>query len=327
MSHFSLSHLADHELLRDLRSVLARDREITAALLAHLAEVDTRKLYLPAAYPSMHAWCVGELGLSEDAAFRRIRAARTAREFPALFGEIASGRLNLSTVLLLAPQLSQANADELIAAAALKTRSEVEHLLAARFPQPDAPTVVREVSGDARQLAPAPVADFVNPLPHNTLPIATPPPRVTALAPERFALQLTVAQATHDKLRYAQALLGHAVPSGDIAQVLDRALDALIARLEQRKFAAPARTRPQRGTPRATPEPSATDTTSQDIAQALRNLGLRAEAVRRGLEITSHLVSAPIEQRLRAALSALAPRCTRIPPPVRDAEHEQPAAT
>ena len=59
--------------------------------------------------------------------------------------------------------------------------------------------------------------------------------------PARFALQVTIAQATHDKLRYAQALLGHAVPSGDLAQVLDRALDALIAKLEQRRFARTAR--------------------------------------------------------------------------------------
>ncbi len=64
------------------------------------------------------------------------------------------------------------------------------------------------------------------------------------LAPGRFALQLTIGQDTHDKLRYAQALLGHAVPSGDLAQVLDRAMDALITRLEQRRFAAAARSRP-----------------------------------------------------------------------------------
>jgi 5-methylcytosine-specific restriction endonuclease McrA len=66
------------------------------------------------------------------------------------------------------------------------------------------------------------------------------------LAPERFALQVTMGQGTHDKLRYAQALLGHAVPSGDLAAVLDRALDQLIERLERRKFAACARSTPRR---------------------------------------------------------------------------------
>jgi hypothetical protein len=52
---------------------------------------------------------------------------------------------------------------------------------------------------------------------------------------------VTVSKATHDKLRQAQALLSHAVPSGDVAEVLDRALDALIERLERRKYGASER--------------------------------------------------------------------------------------
>ena len=80
MNSYSLGHLADHVLLRDLTALVSQERTTTAELLAHLAEVDKRKLYLPAAYPSMYAWCVGELHLSEDAAFKRIRAARTDRK-------------------------------------------------------------------------------------------------------------------------------------------------------------------------------------------------------------------------------------------------------
>jgi 5-methylcytosine-specific restriction endonuclease McrA len=82
---------------------------------------------------------------------------------------------------------------------------------------------------------------------------------VTPLSPERFALQLTMSQETHDKLRYAQALLGHALPAGDIPQVLDRALDALIHALEKRKFAASSRTRTggRRGMPNERQVPAA----------------------------------------------------------------------
>ena len=85
MSSYSLSHLSDQTLLSDLAALVARDRATTAALLAHIAEVDARRLYLPAAYPSLYAYCVGELGLCEQVAFKRIRAARTARQFPAIF--------------------------------------------------------------------------------------------------------------------------------------------------------------------------------------------------------------------------------------------------
>ena len=73
------------------------------------------------------------------------------------------------------------------------------------------------------------------------------------LARERFVLQLTIAQTTHDKLRYAQTLLSHQIPSGDLAKVLDRALDALIPQLEQRKFAATAK--PRSGHPRPSARP------------------------------------------------------------------------
>ena len=51
MRCYSLSHLSDGALLSGLSSLAARDRATTAELLAHLAEVDERKLYLPAAFP------------------------------------------------------------------------------------------------------------------------------------------------------------------------------------------------------------------------------------------------------------------------------------
>ncbi len=87
----------------------------------------------------------------------------------------------------------------------------------------------------APQLAPGPVA-------HPT-PIA----RITPLGPDRTGVQFALTDAALEKLRYAQALLGHAVPSGDLAQVFERALDALIAQQEKRKFAVTSRTRTGKG--------------------------------------------------------------------------------
>jgi hypothetical protein len=72
---------------------------------------------------------------------------------------------------------------------------------------------------------------------------------VAPLAPQRFALQVTIGQATHDKLRRAQALLRHRVPSGDLDQVLGHALDTLLRDLERQKFAATEH--PRRGKARA----------------------------------------------------------------------------
>src|SRR5437762_2853603 len=82
MNRYSRSHLADHALLRSLSERVAHDRRHTAELLADLAEVEARKLYLPAAHPSMLSYCMHELRMTEDATLKRIRAARVARDFP-----------------------------------------------------------------------------------------------------------------------------------------------------------------------------------------------------------------------------------------------------
>ena len=73
MHDSTLTHLSDAILLRDLAALVAQDRSTTATLLAHLGEVDSRRLYVPAGYASMFAYCVEELHLSEDAAYKRIR--------------------------------------------------------------------------------------------------------------------------------------------------------------------------------------------------------------------------------------------------------------
>src|SRR5213594_2499134 len=134
MRSYSLTHLSDAVLIRDLAALIAHDRVTTAAILAHIAEVDARRLYAPAGYPSMHAYCVGELRFSEDAAYKRIQAARAARQFPALFTALEEGRLHLAAVCLLAPHLTPENADELLKAAAHGTKADIEQLLAERFP-------------------------------------------------------------------------------------------------------------------------------------------------------------------------------------------------
>ena len=157
MRAFTLTHLSDAVLLRDLAALVAQDHTPTAALLAHIAEVDARKLYLPAGYPSMHAYCIDALHLSEDAAYKRIQAARTARQFPALFTAVAEGRLHLAAVCLLAPHLTRENADEWVAAATHRRKSEIEELLAQRFPRPDLPALVMAIPATPRlsnQLAP-----------------------------------------------------------------------------------------------------------------------------------------------------------------------------
>ena len=168
MERYARSHLANQTLLQYAATHLGQERGSTAELLADLAEIDERKLYRPAGYESMYEYCVGELHLSEQAAYRRILAARTARRFPAIFGALADGRLHLTAVVLLAPHLRGATADELLAAATHQSKAAIERLLAARFPRPD-------------------MVSWVAPVP------MSPPAQGTALQAEPVAVQLSSA--------------------------------------------------------------------------------------------------------------------------------------
>jgi hypothetical protein len=271
VSTYCLSHLSDPVLLRDLKALVARERATTAALLAHLAEVDARRLYAPAGHPSMFAYCVEELHLSEETACKRIRAARAARQFPAVYALLADGRLHLTAVVMLAPYLTPENAEGLLTAATHQSKAGIEQLLAERFPRPDlparietlapAPTIGPPSPGTVGNAAPGepPSPGTVETADLQLAPPVGPPvrPGVAPLAPGRYALQFTVGQGTYEKLRYAQALLGHAVPSGELAAVLERALDALIVRLEQHKFAATSRPRRRRPSANARHVPAA----------------------------------------------------------------------
>src|SRR5207247_10924099 len=91
-------------------------------------------------------------------------------------------------------------------------------------------------------------------------------PLVKPLAPERYEIRFTTSAQTREKLLLAQDLLRHAIPTGDLAQVIDRALTVLLKDLARKKFAATERPRASRGTARG----------SRDVAAKVRrSVGLR----------------------------------------------------
>src|SRR5262245_35613218 len=157
----NLTHLSDDVLSRELSEHVARERRSTATVLAYIAEFDARRLYVPAGYASMHAYCVEGLHLSDDSAYKRIQAARACRRFPALSGAVEEGRLHLAAVCLLAPHLKPENAEELIRVATHRRKSEIEEFLARQFPSKEIPAVVCSVralpSRPSAQLAPGQV--------------------------------------------------------------------------------------------------------------------------------------------------------------------------
>jgi len=254
------SHLSDGALIAEVERCARDERQATAQLVAHLAELDARQLYLGAGKSSLFTYCHDVLGLSADAAYNRVEAARACRLFPEILARLDDGSLTITSVRLLGRHLTAQNHRELLAAASRRSKREVEELVAQRFPRPDTPSSVRKVPErtpsretfaltrpltEPAQAVSAPVmtmaasaplftgAETVGPRP--TAPVHR--PAVKPLATDRYEIRFTASAATRDKLKVAQDLLRHAIPSGDVAAIFDRALSELIEAHSRRKMA------------------------------------------------------------------------------------------
>jgi 5-methylcytosine-specific restriction endonuclease McrA len=253
-SSLSLDHISDNDLLERVRRAVEDERHATANLIALLAEVDARRLYLAEGFSSLFTYCTQALHLSEHAAYNRIESARAARRFPAILDLIDAGAVTLTTIRLLAPHLTAENSRELLERARHKSKREVELLIATVDPKPDAPTVVRKLSALRLPKPPAMLAlqdeavttsgSVAHTRAHATAPLRT--AEVKPLAPERYKIQVTVSRETYAKLRRAQDLLRHVVPNGDAAAIVERALDLLVAELERTKLCVTNRPRSAR---------------------------------------------------------------------------------
>jgi hypothetical protein len=217
MDPFATSHFSDDGLLHDAKRLLGQGSLTDAMLLTRITEIDRRQLYRRGGYSSMYSFMIEEWHLTEDAAYKRIHAARAAQRFPAVLIALSEGRLHMRGVLMLAPRLTSANVDALVAAATHRSRFEIQQLLAERFPQPDLPERLQTIdplpaattelsSGMLDQLAPEQVRVTIPEQPAHVHPdapplgitrseptnrIQPPPPaqRVTPLAPSRFGYQ------------------------------------------------------------------------------------------------------------------------------------------
>lgn len=259
------SHLSDTELVAEVIRLARSEREATFLLINHLAELDARQLYLGAGYPSLFTYCTEVLSLSEHEAYHRMVAARTARRFPQILGLLAEGALNLTTVRLLAPHLTPNNCDTLFAEASRRSKRKVEELVAAHFPRPAVAAFIRKLpepqpspspaatcasrsAGEPDRVPEAPVAPEAI---LQSLRLSAPPSSPSAgrpallrpLAPDRYQVTFTATAETCEKLRVAKDLLRHSIPSGDTADIVDRALTVLIEHLARKKFAATPRPR------------------------------------------------------------------------------------
>lgn len=94
----ALSRFTNQELNQKIQFFVREERRATVEVLRLLREIERRLVHTELGYPSLFAYCTGELGYSAAAASRRIEAMRAMRDVVEIEKKIESGELSLSTV-------------------------------------------------------------------------------------------------------------------------------------------------------------------------------------------------------------------------------------
>ena len=279
MSNPSLKELSSADLLAATHALVRKSCGVEADLLLHLAEIDARKLYLERPSPSMFAFCVDELGFSDDAAYYRITVARAAQRFPILIDAVRSGQIHLAGLRVLVPHLTEENHLSVLAEAVGRTKREIDEIAARLSPRPPVAAMVRKVAQTGPIFSTTSIRDAAFALPPQPGPAAAGSsveagmapaeqtdfsaasallPRsaanraiVAPLSPDTYKVQFTSSKAFKEKLRRAQDLLRHRIPDGNIATVMETALDLLIEQVTKERFAVGRKPRSKPAAPAA----------------------------------------------------------------------------
>jgi hypothetical protein len=197
------SNFTSNDVYKEILRLVRREHQTGAKIIALLAEVAEQEIFVQLGYPSLFRFCVDRLGLSEGCAWMRVQVSRACCRFPSILDALADQRLSLSSAAKLAPHLTTENCDQLVADCSGKTKREVERYLVKFAPKPVVTPGVRRGSGRRR---------------------GSIEPCQPGLQNVRFAADDDFA----GKLERAGEVSGIGTHADDIAEVLERSLDAYL---------------------------------------------------------------------------------------------------
>ncbi len=207
----NLKNLSDQELILNTKNLLKKEEELVVFVIAHLDEIERRRLYADFGYGSLWDYATKELGYSENQAYRRINAMRLSQKIPEIKKGLASGELKLSTVNLASQFLKEA-------------------------PSCNGLEIIKEIKGLGKEETRKHFKEKKlemnisnNPSPKKVV--------VNNLDDETVRLHLTLKKTTALKLKKLQGLMAHKKTKLSTEDLLDQMLDEAIKKAEAEKFA------------------------------------------------------------------------------------------
>ncbi len=247
----------NRDLLSRLTDLLRREHAALADFLVALAEFDERRGWAELGYSSLFDFLHRELRLSKGTAFYRKTATELVQQYPKVIEPLRDGRLCISSVVELAKVITPENQHEILPRFFHCSRQEAKSVSAELSPVLSPP--LRSVVTAAPMTR---VLDLTQPVQPLNQPdpsfgasnpnAASPQPPAAAAAPcdstepltaDLRRLHVTVSKRFIEKLDAARSALSHSIPCATTEQILEAALDLVLAK-DARKKGLVARTRP-----------------------------------------------------------------------------------
>lgn len=211
MNPSSIKLLSDHELIARTEHLVEQERQIVQVLIWHLQEIQDRKLFLAMEYTSMYECLIGHFKMSDTTAYGRIKVLKVMEDIPQVSESLKNGELNISSIALAhsfiekhqkvtGEELSQNDKVELMESLKNKTTSEVKELLARCNPE-----------------------------------TALPYDEIRPLTESHSQMRSTVSKELLTKMEYLKSLISHEEIHPTHEELLLKAFDALIEKIEKQK--------------------------------------------------------------------------------------------
>ena len=233
----SLSGLPDQVLLAHTRSLVLHEQALQLAVLDHLREIQARHLHLRLGFASLFDYAVRELGYSEGAAWRRIKAMRLCSETAGTRERLQDGSLTLSAAAQLQNTFECQQRTATAAADRGAAPAAPELLPGATGTAPEAGALGAEAAAPAR---PVPALDAaqrqelvaqasgkstreVKQLLAGVAPeLAQSAERMRALGEGRWELKVVIDAACQRGIEQLRGLLSHVDPHLTVGQLVER---------------------------------------------------------------------------------------------------------
>lgn len=236
---YNITKLNNRKLMEGIKHLASQERKAQALFLAHLAEVDRRKLYAESGYSSLYKYLTQELNFTEGSACKRMQVAKTAKKYPIIYSLLEEGKIHMEAISLLTPLLTEENHKDILNKATFKTKREIEKLVATLKPKSDVPDQIRKLPEKPRAFAgeccknetfsthPDPIH-----APNQAIRFDSQAPRKREeekpLSETRIMFKFTGSETFRKKIERAKEVLRHKYPAGKLEDIFEEALEALL---------------------------------------------------------------------------------------------------